>query len=130
MTGGQKRERGGVHDSQPVHTVNACLGVHDGGLVARLAHGARARRVEDGAEALADELQNLGVRGDVGAGKVLGAVQDRLHGFGGEKLSHALVARQGHGHVGRMGEPVGVDDGRIGRVGGRNVNCPSRQRRH
>lgn len=118
VAGRQERERGSVDDPQTMDAEDAGLGVDNGILVARLAHGAGAGGVEDGVEALADDIKDLLVRVDAGAREVFRADEDGRHGFGGEHLSNALISGDGDGNVGRVGEPVGVDDGGICGVGG------------
>lgn len=128
MAGRQEGERRGVHHAQAVHADHAGLGVDHRRRVARLAHGAGAGRVEDGGEALADEGEDLVVGAHGRAGEVFRPDQDGRHGLGGEELPDALVAGDGDGDVGRVGEPVGVDDGRVGGVGGGDVDGSARQR--
>ena len=119
MARGQKRETARVHHAQILHPPDPGPGIQYGARVGAVAHLTRAARVEDGAEALLDESQDFGVRGDAGAGagEVLAADEDGLHGLGFEEGAGALVAGDGDGLVGGVDEPVGVDDGGVLGVG-------------
>lgn len=78
--------------------------------------------MKHGTETLPDKRQDLRVRSDARAraGEVFPAHEDGPHGFGLEEGARALVARDGDGLVGGVGEPVGVDDGGVLCVGGGN----------
>ena len=75
--------------------------------------------MKHGTETLPNESQDLGIRSDAraGAGEVFPANEDGLHGLGFEKGARTLIARDGDGLVGGVGEPVGVDDGGVLGVG-------------
>lgn len=82
-----------------------------------------------GVEALADEMEDLGIRLDGWTGEILGPDQDGCHGFGGEQLSDALVARDGYLDVCGIGQPVGVDQRLVGHVGGGDADVATGERR-
>ena len=127
----QEGKGGGIHDPQAAHTDDPSLIIHNGLRIVGAAHGAGSGGVEHGAEAPADDIQDLsvGVHG-IGAGEEFRPDQDRLHGVGAEELSRTLVAGDRHCNVRGMGEPVGVDDGRVGGVGRGDVDGASGERCH
>ena len=86
--------------------------------------------MEDGVETLPDEIQNLLVGFHVPgwSREVLVADENGLHGFRLVELARALVARNHDGLVGRVGEPVRVDQRCVGHVAGGYVDCAARER--
>ena len=86
--------------------------------------------MEDADEALADGVEDLRIGADGGAGVALGADADGGHGGGVEDLAGALEGGDGDGDVLRVREPVGVDDGGVGGVGGPDGHVAAGVGRH
>lgn len=73
----------------------------------------------NGTETLPNNLQDLRVGLDcIRTREVLVTNQDRFHGSRVEHLPYAFVSRDSNGLVGRVGEPFGVDDGRVSGISG------------
>lgn len=72
--------------------------------------------MEDGIETLTDEKKDLGISLNRWTREIFGSNQHWCHSLGGEQLSNALVACDSYRDVCGMGQPVRVDDGRVGHV--------------
>lgn len=128
MPGRQDRQAGSVNYAQTANTADLGIGVEHGHGIVSGTHLAGARGVEDGRETLLDVAPDLIVRSYIFAGIVLVADQQRAHGWSLPHLTRALECRDGYFFVGRMAEPVGVDEGRVGHVVRLNRHIASRQR--
>ena len=124
----QERESGSVHHPEVSDANDSCFGIHHGVGIARLPHCTRRGGMEDGVQTLPDDLEELGIRLDGGAGEILGSNQHRCHGLGGEQLSNALVACEGNLDVGRIGQPVGIDERLVGHAGRGDADVAARKR--
>lgn len=115
MARGQDGKRTRVHDPQPPRAVHARPRVDDGHGVVRPAHLARRSGVPHGREGPADEVEDVGVALDAWAREVFLADGDVGHEL--PDLARALKGRDGELLVGGVGDPVWVDEGRVGRAG-------------
>ena len=119
----QEWESRRIHDPQTLNANNLCVLVHNGIDVVRAAHRARAGGVVNGAEAPADNVFNLGIGLDLQSRKGLVVTttdRERPHRLRLPECAGALEPRDGDLHVRAVGHPVRVDQGRNGRVGGRD----------
>ena len=122
----EERKRAGVHDAQVLRSVDACLAVDDGHAVVGAAHLASRGGVVDGHEAVLDKGEDVGVGRHVEAGEVLcGADGDVVLGEDGEDFAGTFEALDGEFLVGGIGEPVWVEDRRIGHVGAGDGDVPT-----
>lgn len=120
-------QAGRINDTQTSNTADAGIGVEHGHGVVVGAHLAGAGGVENGREAVLDVGPDLLVRGDVLSREVLVADEERLHGGRLPHLAGPLEGGNGDLLVRGMAEPVGVDNGRVGRVVGADGHVAGRQ---
>ena len=127
MTRRQQRESRSVHHPQILHPNDSRFRIHHSLRIARLPHRASRRGMKNGVQTLPDDLQELGVGLDGRAGEILGSDEHGRHGVRGVHLSDALVACEGDLDVCGVGEPVWVDEGGVGHVGGGDANIAAGQ---
>ena len=130
MTRRQERESRSIDNPQSTNANDLRIRIHDRIRITLLPHRARTRRMKHSVETLPDEIQNLlvGMHIPRCSREILVADKNRFHGFRLVELARALVAGDHDGLVGGVGEPVGVDQRRVGHVGGGDVDCAARER--
>ena len=116
----QERKAARVHDPQALHPPHPRPRVEHRTGIGAITHLTRTTGVENGAETLPHKRQDILIRYDARGrtGEVLPTDKHGRHGRGLEEGARALVARDGDGLVGRVGEPIGVDEWRGAHVGG------------
>lgn len=129
MTRRKERECTGIDHTKPLHAIHAGLRVDHGHFVVGSTHLAGASSVPQSHDVVLNELENLVIRLHVLSGVVLLADHDGCHGLALEGRAHALE----HGNcdllVGRIAEPVRVDDGQVGGVRGLQGDVTARKGR-
>ena len=126
QTRGQKGKSTRIHHPQPTNTKDPSPRIHHRVRVPCSTHGISRGRMVDLGAALPDEIEDVGIGLDGGAGQLLGPDGDVCHVC--EDLPRAFEGRDGDLHVCGVGEPVGADNGQVGRVGGSDGDVAVGQR--
>jgi hypothetical protein len=128
MSWRQEWECRSVNDSQVADSKDFGMVIHYSVGICIVTHGASTCGVEDGTKTLLDQLKNICVARDTCSWPVLRANSNIGHGGTGPRLACSLICCDGHSLIGRMGQPVGVDQWLIVRVRGRDGDVAARQR--
>lgn len=124
IAGGQNWESAGVDNAKVLDAVHAAAGVDDGRSIVSGAHAVGASAVVGETHVVADPGLNLVAGLDLGAG-VPGGLDD---GTVQHDFADAEEGCHGHLDVALVAQPVGVDDGRVKRVGTADRHVAARRR--
>ena len=114
----QQRKHTRIHHSQPPRPKSPAPYIHHSHGIVRPPHLTRTNGMIDRIRTPFHNLLDLRIRLDRQAGERFLADAEPAHGLRGPELADAFEARDRDGEVRGVGEPVWVDKGSGGRVGG------------
>ena len=110
MSRRQERQRTRVHNPQPLRSDDPRPGIHDRPRIVRLPHRARRSSMIYSMKTISDDFHDLLVRRHISAREVLRSNRDVRHSIRSEDSTAFFKRCERHCAVGRVSQPVRVDE--------------------